>query len=453
MKKLLASLVVLFGISTVAACSNDAPATTPEKDSQTESSESPANDLVVSISNPVEIEFWHAMSGANEEAVNHLVEMFNSTIGQEKGIAVTPIYQGAYNDLKSKVTAAIKAKNAPAISQAYPDWVAEYLQSGSVVALNEYIEHPEVGIHDFDDIAEAYRLENSQYTTEGIFYSLPFNKSTEVLYYNKSFFDENGLTAPTTWAELEEVSKQITEITGAPSFGFDSAQNAFITLVQQFGGEYTTPQGEIKFGETDAAVQALEMIKRNTDAGYWRLPGEDKYMSGPFTSGLVQMFIGSTSGSSHIINGLAGTENSFEWAAVPVPQVSEDTKAVIQQGTNVVVMNLGQTDEQVYAAYEFAKFLGSYDANLYWATNTGYLPIRQTVIDSAEYQAYVVESGDSTKQAGPSQASYYFYDPAFYADTFSSYNVRTEAGLAVERVVLEGMDPAAAVEAALNALK
>ena len=133
MKKLLASLVVLFGISTVAACSNDAPATTPEKDSQTESS---ANDLVVSISNPVEIEFWHAMSGANEEAVNHLVEMFNSTIGQEKGITVTPIYQGAYNDLKSKVTAAIKAKNAPVISQAYPDWVAEYLQSGALVSLN-----------------------------------------------------------------------------------------------------------------------------------------------------------------------------------------------------------------------------------------------------------------------------------------------------------------------------
>ena len=84
-----------------------------------------------------------------------------------------------------------------------------------------------------------------------------FNKSTEVLYYNKSFLDENGLTAPTTWAELEEVSKQITEITGAPSFGFDSAQNVFITLVQQFGGEYTTPQGEVKFGETDAPASPL----------------------------------------------------------------------------------------------------------------------------------------------------------------------------------------------------
>ena len=452
MKKLLASLTVVLGLSTVVACSNETKGEqvtpeTPTTEESTDTTKETGNDLVVTINEPVSIEFWHAMSGDNEKVVNELVENFNSTIGQEKGITVTPVYQGAYNDLKSKTTAAIKAKNAPAISQAYPDWVAEYLQSGAVVALNEYIEHPEVGITDFEDIAEAYRLENSQYTTDGTFYSLPFNKSTEVLYYNKTFFEEHGLTVPTTWTELEEVSKQITEITGKPAFGFDSAQNAFITLVQQFGGHYTTSQGEVLFGETDAAVQALEMIKRNTDAGYWRLPGEDKYMSGPFVSELVHMFIGSTSGSTHVVN------DNFEWDSAPIPQVSDDTKAVIQQGTNVVVMNLGQTDEQVYAAYEFAKYLGSYEANLLWATNTGYLPIRQSVIDSAEYQAYISESGNSTKQTGPAQADYYFYDPAFYTDTFSSYNVRTEAGLAIERVVLEGMEPAAAVEAALKALK
>ena len=410
------------------------------------------NDLVTSIESPVEIEFWHAMSGPNEAAVNQLVEDFNATVGQEKGITVKPIYQGAYNDLKSKVTAAIKSKNAPAISQAYPDWVAEYLQSEAVVELDSYIFDEEVGIKDFEDIAEAYRKENSQYEG-GKFYSLPFNKSTEVLYYNKTFFEENNLTVPTTWEEMEQVSKQITELTGKPAFGFDSAENAFITLVKQFGGEYTTSNGEVLFGESDAAVEMLEMIKRNTDAGYWRLPGEDKYMSGPFVSGLVQMYVGSTSGASHVINGIAESENQFEWSAAPIPQQSEDSKAVIQQGTNVVIMKQGSTtDEQVYAAYEFAKFLGTYDANLYWTMNTGYLPIRQTVVDSEEYQNYIVESGDMTKQAGPTQSDYYFYDFVFTNDDFTSYNVRTQAGVAVENVVLNNMEPTKAVEEALKAL-
>ena len=114
-------------------------------------------------------------------------------------------------------------------------------------------------------------------------------------------------------------------------------------------------------------------------------------MSGPFTSGLVQMYIGSTSGASHIVNGIAESDKPFEWSATPIPQQSEETKAVIQQGTNVVIMQQENiSDQEVYAAYEFAKFLGSYEANLYWTMNTGYLPIRQSVVDSEEYQNYIL---------------------------------------------------------------
>ncbi len=441
MKKLMTSLSLVAGVTTLAACSSGNKEQTPE-----------TSEIVTTIESPITIEFWHAMSGTNQEAVDALVEQFNSTIGSEKNITVKPVYQGQYTDLKTKTTAALKSGSAPAITQAYPDWVAEYLQSGNVVELDQYIFNDEVGIKDFDDIIESYRAENSQYEG-GKFYSLPFNKSTEVLYYNKTFFEENNLTVPTTWEEMEQVSKQITELTGKPAFGFDSAENAFITLVKQFGGEYTTSNGEVLFGESDAAVEMLEMIKRNTDAGYWRLPGEDKYMSGPFVSGLVQMYVGSTSGASHVINGIAESENPFEWSAAPIPQQSEDSKAVIQQGTNVVIMKQGSTtDEQVYAAYEFAKFLGTYDANLYWTMNTGYLPIRQTVVDSEEYQNYIVESGDMTKQAGPAQSDYYFYDFVFTNDDFTSYNVRTQAGVAVENVVLNNMEPTKAVEEALKAL-
>ena len=178
------------------------------------------SNIVKTIENPVEIEFWHAMSGPNETAVNHLVEEFNATVGKEKGITVKPVYQGQYTDLKTKTTAALKSGSVPAIAQAYPDWVAEYLQSGSVVDLDPYINDGKVGIKDFDDIIKSYREENSQYEG-GKFYSLPFNKSTEVLYYNKTFFEENNLEVPTTWEELEEVSKKITELTGREYHCFD----------------------------------------------------------------------------------------------------------------------------------------------------------------------------------------------------------------------------------------
>ena len=437
MKKLMTSLSVVAGVTTLAACSGEKQEQTPQ-----------TQDIVTTIENPVTIEFWHAMAGDNQVAVDNLVEKFNTTIGAEKGITVKPVYQGAYNDLKTKTTAALKSGSVPAISQAYPDWVAEYLQSGAVVDLTPYIENSEVGIADFDDIIEAYRAENSQYEG-GHFYSLPFNKSTEVLYYNKTFFDENGIKVPTTWDEVEAVSAQITELTGNPAFGHDSAQNYFITMVQQLGGKYTNSNGEILFAENDAkaAIEALDLMKRNTDAGYWRLAGEDKYMSGPFMSHLVQMYIGSSAGYSHIASA------DFEVGVAPIPQVSEETGAVIQQGTNVVVFNQNKSPEEVYAAYEFGKYLSSYEGNLEFATTTSYLPIRQSVVDSEAYQTYVAESNDQTKVAGPAQAAYYFYDPSFFQDTYSSYNVRQAVGLAVEQVVLNGVSPEQAIEEALNSLK
>ena len=220
-------------------------------------------------------------------------------------------------------------------------------------------------------------------------------------------------------------------------------------MVQQLGGKYTNSNGEILFAENDAkaAIEALDLMKRNTDAGYWRLAGEDKYMSGPFMSHLVQMYIGSSAGYSHIASA------DFEVGVAPIPQVSEETGAVIQQGTNVVVFNQNKSPEEVYAAYEFAKYLSSYEGNLEFATTTSYLPIRQSVVDSEAYQTYVAESNDQTKVAGPAQAAYYFYDPSFFKDTYSSYNVRQAVGLAVEQVVLNGVSPEQAIEEALNSLK
>ena len=438
MKKLLASFAVLFGLSSMVACSQD----------QKEEGKKEESNIVKTIENPVEIEFWHAMSGPNETAVNHLVEEFNATVGKEKGITVKPVYQGSYPDLKSKITAAIRAKSAPAIAQAYPDWVAEYLQSGAVVELDDYIFDKEVGIENFDDIAKAYRDENSQYEG-GKFYSLPFNKSTEVLYYNKKFFDENGLKVPTTWDEVEEVSAKIHELTGKTAFGIDAPANYFITMVKQYGGKYTNSKGDILFAEdgAKAAKEALELLKRNADAGYWRLPGEDKYLSGPFMSELLYMYTGSTAGYSHIATA------DFEVGIAPMPQVSDETGAVIQQGTNVVVFDQNKSKEEVYAAYEFAKYLSSYEGNLLFATETSYLPIRESVVASDAYQNYVVESNDQTKIVGPEQAKYFFYDPSFYKDAYSSYNVRMAVEKAVESVVLNGVSPEQAIEEAVNSLK
>ena len=405
------------------------------------------NEIVTSIKDSVEVEFWHAMSGDLDATVNELVDTFNTTVGAEKGITVKAVYQGSYEDLKSKTTAAIKAGKVPGLAQALSNYVVEYMQAGVVQPLDEYISNSEVGIQDFEDIYEAYRNENSQYSEDGTFYSLPFNKSTEVLIYNKTFFDENNLSVPTTWDEMEQVSKQIKELTGNAALGFDAPESYLITMIKQFGGEYTSSTGELLFDAEGPALKALELLKRNTDAGYWRLAGEDKYMSGPFTSGLVSMYIGSSASYSFLQN------TDFEWATAPIPQISDETKAVIQQGSNIVVFNQNKSAEEVYGAYEFVKFLCSTEGNLQWVLNTGYLPIRESVTNNEAYQQYVEESGDTTKITGPAQADAYFYEPSFFNDSYTATQVRSEMRTAVEKVVLAGEEPKAVLEYTLSLFK
>ncbi|MBN2051057.1 MAG: extracellular solute-binding protein, partial [Spirochaetales bacterium] len=196
-----------------------------EEPEEVKEAEAAVPSVVTTLSGPVSIEFWHAMSSKLGETVVVLTDKFNSTVGKEMGITVTPVFQGNYNEMKQKTTAAIKAGTAPAIAQAYPDWVAEYMQAEVIVPLNDYIFHPEVGIKDFEDIFPGYLEENRQYTTEGIYYSLPFNKSTEVLFYNKTFFEQNGYSVPKTWNELVALAKKIYETTGKPGFGYDSLDN------------------------------------------------------------------------------------------------------------------------------------------------------------------------------------------------------------------------------------
>lgn len=396
-------------------------------------------DIVTSLNGDVEISLWHAMGGTLGESLNQLVDKFNETVGKEKGIYVESLYQGSYTDLKSKAMGAIKSGDAPNIIQGTSNDIQEYLASGTVQPLNDYIYDEEVGISDFDDIYEVYRSEATQYDGETI-YSLPFSKSTDLFYYNKTFFEEHDLKVPTTWEELENISKQATDITGRPSFGIDSSANFLITGLKQLGGEYTNSNGEILFNN-EQSLEVLEMLKENVDNGNWRLAGEDGYMSAPFISGLSQMFIGSSASSSYLVGA------DFEWASAPIPQFSEDNKVAIQQGNSLAVLNGNKTSEEVYASYEFIKYLTSFEGNLFWSTNTGYSAIRESVANSEEFNAYIEETNDTTKTSGALQSPYMTYESAFITDNGISSNlVRSEVGAMVEEVLLGGLDPQVALD-------
>ena len=270
---LLVMMAIIMIASVFAGCQKAEEAT--ETEAPVEETEAPVVTPEplpeVTITDGLEIHFWHAMSGGLGETLEEVCTMFNES--NEYGITVIPTYQGGYDDSHAKIMAALQAGDIPHMGQAYGNNIIIYTGSEKVVQLDSYIFDEKYGVEDWEDIMEGYRIENSAYP-DGKFYSLPCNKSTEVLYYNKTFFEANDLSVPTTWEELKTTSMAASDILGAPAFGYDSLDNLFITWTQQAGGQYTNSAGDVLF-DTEYAREAVQFFKDGVDGGYFRAAGAD----------------------------------------------------------------------------------------------------------------------------------------------------------------------------------
>ena len=104
-----------------------------------------------SSTDPVEITFWHTSGQTVIRELNKKIEDFAALVKENEGVDVkiTLSYQGSYDDQLDKILKGFPTGNYPTIAVAYPDHVAEYLESeGSdpgryVVNLQDYIDNPE----------------------------------------------------------------------------------------------------------------------------------------------------------------------------------------------------------------------------------------------------------------------------------------------------------------------
>lgn len=352
LKKLLA-LVLAAGMLT--GCSS--------KGSSNES-----QDIVTEITSPVEITFWHAMNGDLEKSLQAITDDFMS---QNPNITVTLQNQSSYKDLQQKITATVASpKDLPTITQAYPDWMLNPIKDELVTDLTPYIENETLKFDNYEDILPSLR---EAANIEGKIYGMPFNKSTEVLWYNKTLLDELNLKVPTTYEELAEVSKTIKEKKGIPGVGFDALNTYYTTFLKSEGKTYDNNFDVTSEESQKAFNYYLEGVKE----GYFRIAGTDNYLSGPFASESVAMYVGSMAGENYVKQGVDG---KFEIGVAPSP-----TSVSMQQGTDLYIFS-SATAEQKTAAYEYFKFLTSKDNQIKWASETGYMPIRQSAIDSEEYK-------------------------------------------------------------------
>jgi multiple sugar transport system substrate-binding protein len=325
---------------------------------------------VTDITSNVEITFWHGMTGEQGKTLTTLTDEFMKA---NPKIKVNLQNQSSYADLQQKLTSTLQSpKNLPTITQAYPSWLTQAFGDDQVVDLNPYINSKDSKLA-FDgwtsDVLPGLR---DGVTFDGKTLGMPFNKSTEVLWYNKTMLDSLGIKPPTSYDELAAASKQIQKAKGIPGIGFDSLSNFYITYLKNEGKTFdknldvTGPE----------STKAFEYYGSGINDGSFRIAGTDKYMSGPFGSQKAAMYIGSNAGETFVKQGAAG---KFEYSAAPYP-----AKYALQQGTDIYMFT-SASPEQRTAAYLYEKFLTTKDSQVTWALGTGYMPIRKSAIADPKY--------------------------------------------------------------------
>ena len=324
-------------------------------------------EIVTEITEPVEITFWHAMNGDLEKTLQNLTNKFMES---NKNITVTLQNQSSYPDLQQKITATTASpKDLPTLTQAYPHWMVNAVQDELLVDLKPYIENETIGDKNYNNILEGFRKGSE---IDGKVYGMPFNKSTEVIWYNKTLFDELGLEVPTTFEEFAQTAKTITEKKGIVGAGFDSLNNFYTTYLKNKGVDFNSETDVTSAESVEAANYYLDGVKE----GYFRIAGTDNYLSGPFAAEQLGMYVGSNAGESFVKQGVDG---KFEIGVAAYP-----AESVMQQGTDLYMFS-NATPEQRTAAFEFLKFLTSTENQVTWGVETGYIPATQDAIATEDY--------------------------------------------------------------------
>ena len=416
----------------------------------------------------VTIKFYHTM-GANLRTVleNYIVE-FNKLY---PNIHIEHSQVGNYDDVRDQIVQEISINGQPNIAYCYPDHVALYNLAEATITLDSLIASDiEVtradgtteilGLTDeqIADFIEGYYNEGKQFG-DGLMYTMPLSKSTEVLYYNKTFFDANGLKVPTTWDELEQVCAQIKAIDpNSTPLGYDSESNWFINMCEQLGTPYTSAKDGEHYLFDDAKNH--EFVKK-FNSWYQKGYVTTQELYGSYTSGLFvaqtgnrsYMSIGSSAGATHQRPTQVDGAYPFEVGIAPIPQADASNPKVISQGPSLCIFGK-ENDQEVIASWLFVKYLTTtVEFQAEFGMVSGYVPVLKSVSENPVYAKYLAGADGGNNIAALStkvcleQADAYYTSPAFNGSSAAREQVGT---LLMKCLTMTGSDLDAQIKAAFE---
>jgi sn-glycerol 3-phosphate transport system substrate-binding protein len=327
----------------------------------------------------VELTFWHSMSIYQGGALEDLVDEYNRT---HDDVRINLIFQGLYNETKTKLINAIKTGDIPDLAQVSIEYLDVFVADGKIEPINDLI-----AVEDKNDILNQFW---NGVTRGRQIYAVPFNQSVQVLYYNKSAFQKAGIDPdipPKTWNDVIEYGLELTR-----DFNNDDRIDqwgvlislegvfGFTPLIRQVGGEFLNEESTMALFNSEAGVKVMTLIQdmvythRIMPSNWTLFEGANAFLGGKIAMGPITCA------------GIKFAEENLPWelGIAPLPYI--ENKSVLLGGAGIVILAKQQYRRR--AAFSFIQWLTNRENCIRWHEETGYLPLRRSAIDSLELMSF-----------------------------------------------------------------
>jgi len=328
---------------------------------------------------PVELTFWHSMSIYQGDILERMIEEYNA---QHSNIKIKPVFQGLYDEMKTKLINATKTNSLPDIAQVAIEYLDIFIYDGKIEPITESI--PD------EDKADILSQFWNGVSREREIYAIPFNQSVQVLYYNKNAFEKSGLDPdkpPKTWKEVIEYGKILTIdrkndgtvdqwgilISVEGVFGFTP-------LIRQVGGDFLNDDRTKALFNSDKGIKVMNLLQdmvykyRIMPKSWTLFEGTNAFLEGKIAMGPITCA------------GIKFAEENLPWdlGIAPLPYI--ENKSVLLGGAGLVIFSTSPTRRRY--ALDFERWLTSRENTIRWHMQTGYLPLRKSAIESIQLQSF-----------------------------------------------------------------
>ena len=338
-------------------------------------------------------------------------------------------YGKIYNDVITNIS----TDTTPNVCITYPDHIATYLTGAdTVVPLDDLFIDKNYGLS--GDMVKFDAPTKDEIIPEFLselkigehYYGIPYMRSTEALYVNKTYVEKLGFAMPETisWDFIWEVAEKATEknedgtfkVNGQKvliPFIYKSTDNMMIQMLKQQGAKYSDALGDIGLF-SDVTKGDLLNIAEHTKSGAFSTFKISGYPANFLNAGQCIFAVDSTAGATWMGSNAPLCDIAedkivdFETAVYPIPQFVDNkgnaiTKeaegaegyrfAMISQGPSMCVFNK-KDPQEVLASWLFAQYMLTNDVQIAYAETEGYVPVTAKAQQSAEYQDYLSRAGE-----------------------------------------------------------